>query len=172
MVVGQLAQFSVGAVLHRVRDEHQRRVGAERLRLRLRALDEFLRCHSNRRDAARLEFRHVMRTARYAGPSVAEPLDDEVDLGRDLLLQRHRRRPRVGRLLVAPGRETAFVEPLLDTVEEHVAARLGNIQEADRQPVELVRPLQPRSYRRTSLRRRIEKHSHGHLHSTGTPLSN
>src|SRR6478735_11003744 len=101
-----------------------------------------------------------MRTARYAGPSVAQPLDDEIDLGRDLLLQRHRRRARVGRLLVAPRREAALSEPLLEPVEKHIAAWLGNVQQPDRQPVKALGPRQPRSYRRTSLRCGIEKHGH------------
>ena len=46
-----------------------------------------------------------MRTARYAGPSVAEPLDDQVDFGGDLLLQRQRRGAGIGRLPVALDRK-------------------------------------------------------------------
>ena len=86
-----------------------------------------------------------MRTARYAGPSVAQAFDDEVDFGGDLLLQRQRRRPGIGRLPVALDRDAAFVEPLLEPVEEHIAPRLGDVEEPDRQPVEPLGPRQARS---------------------------
>src|SRR6478735_3325747 len=108
-----------------------------------------------------------MRTARYAGPSVAQPLDDEIDLGRDLLLQRHRGRARVGRLLVAPRREAALSEPLFEPVEKHIAARLGDVQQPDGQPVKALGPRQPRSYRRTSLRCRIKQYCHSVTSSAG-----
>src|SRR5437867_2943286 len=99
-----------------MRDEDQGRVGAQRFGLRLRPLDEFGRRHADRRNAARLEFCHVMRTARYAGPSVAKPLDDQVDFGGDLLLQRQGRGPRVRRLLVALDREPPFAPPPARTI--------------------------------------------------------
>src|SRR5271154_6486798 len=79
-------------------DEYQGRVGAQRLGLRLRTLNELRRRHAHRWNTTRLKVRHVMRTARYAGPSVAQPFDDEVDFGGDLLPQGQWRHPRVGRL--------------------------------------------------------------------------
>src|SRR5271156_3629488 len=100
MFVGERSQLVVGAVLHRMRNKHQRRVGTERLGLRLGTLDELGRRHAYRWNATRLKVRHVMRTARYARPSVAEAFDDEVDFGSDLLLQGQRSRPCVGRLRI------------------------------------------------------------------------
>src|SRR5439155_10909024 len=109
----------------------------------------------------RLEFCHVMRTARYAGPSVAGPLDDQVDFGGDLLLQRQRRGPRIGRLLVAFDRDAALREALVEAVEEYVASGLGDVEEPNHETVEPLRPGQTRPHRRTSLRSRVEKHAHG-----------
>src|SRR5579885_975069 len=142
-------------------DEHQGRVSAKRSRLRLRSLPELHRRYADRLNAARFKVRHIMRTARNAGPSVAQPLDDEIDFGGDLLRQRHRRRPRVGRLGVVLDGEAAFGEAFAQAAQEHVAARLGDVENADRQPVEPLRPRQARPPRRTSLRGRVEKHRHG-----------
>src|SRR5690349_3391153 len=122
MLVGEPAQLVVGAVLHRMRNEYQSGVGAERFGLRLRSLNELGRRDADRRNATLLEVRHVMRTARYARPSVAETFDDQIDFAGDLLLQRQRRRASVGRLPVAPDRDAAFLEPLAEAVEEHIAA--------------------------------------------------
>src|SRR5437868_6407681 len=143
-----------------MRDEDESRVGAERLCLRHRPVDKLGRRHADRRNAARFEVRHVMRTARYARASVAEPLDDDVDFDGDLLLQRQRRRPGVGGLLVALDGDPAFLEPLVEAVEEHIAPRLGDVEEPDRQPVEPLRPGQAWRGGRTSLRCRVEQHAH------------
>src|ERR1041385_1862492 len=116
MLVGESAQLVVGAVLHRMRDEDKSGIGAERLRLRFRSLNKLGRRDADRRNATLLEVRHVMRTARYARPSVAEPLDDQIHLAGDLLLQRQRRRARVGRLSVAPPRDAALLQPPVSAV--------------------------------------------------------
>src|ERR1043166_3422404 len=132
MLVGEPAQLVVGAVLHRMRDKHKSGIGAERFRLRLRSLNKLGRRDADRRNATLLEVRHVMRTARYARPSVAEPLDEQVHFTGDLLLQRQRRRARVGRLLIALPRDAALLEPLVEAIEEHIAPRLRDITNADR----------------------------------------
>src|SRR5439155_17463834 len=62
---------------------------------------------------------------------------------------------------VALHRDAAFLEPLVEPVEEYIAARLGDVENADCQTVEPLRPRQTRPYRRTSLRCRVEKHRHG-----------
>src|SRR5207248_2152828 len=160
---GELSQLVVGAVLHRMRDEHQSGVGAERFRLSLRPLNKLGRRDADRRNATLLEVRHVMRTARYARASVAEAFDDQIDFAGDLLLQRQWRDPGIGRLLVALDREAAFAQTLVEAVEKHIAARLGDVEQPDRQPVEPIRPRQARPYRRTSLRSGVEKHRHLHL---------
>src|SRR5579859_7003847 len=98
-----------------------------------------------------------MRTARYAGPSVAQPLDDEVDFGGDLLLQRQGRGARIGRLLVALDRDAALAQPFVEAVEKHVAPRLGDVEKPDHEPVEPLRARQARPQRRTSLRGGIEE---------------
>src|SRR4029077_9996098 len=79
---------------------------------------------------------------------------------RDLLLQRQRRRPCIGRLLVALDGNAALLEPLVEPVEEHIAARLGDIEQADRQTVKPFGARQARRCRRTSLRCGIEQHAH------------
>src|SRR5205823_1150784 len=62
---------------------------------------------------------------------------------------------------VAFDREAALREALVEAVEEHVAPGLGDVEEPDHETIEPLRPRQPRPYRRTSLRRGIEKHAHG-----------
>src|SRR6476620_4027760 len=149
MLVGEPAQLVVGAVLHRMSDTHKSGIGAERFRLRLRSLNKLGRRDADRRNATLLKVRHVMRTARYARPSVAEAFDDQIDFAGDLLLQRQGRRAGVGRLLVALDRDAAFLQPLVEPVEKHIAAGLRDIEDADRQTVEPLRPRQTRPYRRT-----------------------
>src|SRR6476646_9186702 len=100
MLVGEPAQLVVGAVLHRMRDEDESGIGAERFRLRLRSLNKLGRRDADRRNATLLKVRHVMRTARYARASVAEAFDQQMDFAGDVLLQWQGRRPGVGRLLV------------------------------------------------------------------------
>ena len=85
MVVSEFSELVVGAVLDRVRNKDQRRVDAQRFGLRGGAVDELGRGDADGRNAACFEIRHVMRTARYAGPSVRQSFDDEVDFGGDLL---------------------------------------------------------------------------------------
>src|SRR5438270_495711 len=157
------AQLVVGAVLHRMRDEDQSGIGAERFRLRLRSLNKLGRRDADRRNATLLKVRHVMRTARYARASVAEAFDDEIDFAHDLLLQRQGSGPRVGRLPVALHRDAELLQPLVEAIEEYVTPRLRDIENTDRQAVEFVGPRQPRPYRRTSFRCRVEKHCHLHL---------
>jgi hypothetical protein len=85
MLIGELFQLVVGSVLDRVGNEYQSRVDAERVCLRGRTLDEFGGRDADSWNATRFEIRHVMRTARNAGPSVGQPFDDEIDLSGDLL---------------------------------------------------------------------------------------
>lgn len=139
--VRQRPQLVIGAVLDRMRDEHQGRVGVQRLGLRLGTLNGLPRRHAYR---WRLKVRHVMRTARYARPSVAQPFDDEIDFGGNLLPQGQWRHPRVGRLGIVLERDTALAEPFAQSLQGHVPARLGDVENADGQPVELFGPCQPR----------------------------
>src|ERR1700720_792268 len=104
-----------------------------------------------------------MRTARYAGPSVGQSFDDEVDFAGDLLPQRQRRHSRVGRLGVMPDGEAALGEPLAEPVQKDVAARLGNVENPDPEPVQPLGPRQAWPDRRTSLRCRVEKYGHLYL---------
>src|SRR5205814_7874859 len=116
-----------------MRDEHQGGIGAECVGLRLRALNKLRRRHAHRWNTTRLKVCHVMRTARYAGPSVAQPFDDEVDFGGDLLPQRQGRYPGVGWLGIVLERDTALSEPFAQPLQEHVAARLRDVENADGQ---------------------------------------
>src|ERR1700730_10188233 len=119
-------------------------------------LDELGGGDADRWNAACFEIRHVMRTARNAGPSVGQSFDDEVDFGGDLLPQRQGRHPRIGRLGVVRDGDAALREPLAETMQKHVAARFGDVENADLEPVETLRPRQARPNRRTSLRGRVE----------------
>src|SRR5271169_5520410 len=157
VVVGELLELVVGAVLDRVGYEHQGRIDTERLGLGGGTFDELRGGDAHRRNAASFEIRHVMRTARNAGPSVGQSFDDEVDFGGDLLPQWQRRHPRVCGLRVVLDRDAALADPLAETVQKHVAARLGDVEDADRQPVEPLRSRHARPDGRTSFRGRVEK---------------
>jgi hypothetical protein len=85
VVVGEFLQLVVGAVLYRMRNEYQGRVDTQRLGLCGGALDEFGGGDADSWNAACFEIRHVMRTARNAGPSVGQSFDDDIDLGGNLL---------------------------------------------------------------------------------------
>ena len=85
MIVGQFLQFVIGPILHRMRHEHIRRVGAQRLRLRGGGIDKLSGGHTDRRNSVGFEIREVMRTARRAGASVSQSFDDDVHLAHDLL---------------------------------------------------------------------------------------
>ena len=85
MIVGQLPQFLIGAILHRMRHEHIGRVGAQTLRLHGSGIDELGRSNTHRRNSAGFEIRKVMRTARRAGASVSQAFDDDIHLAHDLL---------------------------------------------------------------------------------------
>src|SRR5689334_2730770 len=144
-----------------MRDEYQGRVDAERLGPGGGAFDEFGGGDADSGNAARFEIRHVMRTARNAGSSVGQPFDDEVDFAGDLLPQRQRRDPRIGRLCVMLDGDAALGQPLAEPVQKHIAARLGDVENADPEPVETLGSRQARPDHRTSLRGRVQKHSHG-----------
>jgi hypothetical protein len=85
MIVGQFLQFFIGAILHRMRHKHVRRVGPQTLRLHRSGIDELGSRNTNRRNSAGFEIRKVMRTARRAGASVSQAFDDDVHLADDLL---------------------------------------------------------------------------------------
>src|SRR6516225_4863970 len=157
VVVGELFELVVSAVLDRMRNEHQRRVDAEGLSLRGRTLDELGSGDTYCRNAACFEIRHVMRTARNAGPSVGQSFVDETAFGGDLLPQRQRCHACVGRLGVVLDGDTALADPLAEAMQKDVAARFGDVENADPQPVEPLRAGQARPDRRTSFRGRVEK---------------
>src|SRR6516162_6721914 len=157
VVVGEFLELVVGAVLHRMGNEHQRRVDTQRFRLGGGTFDKLGGGDADRWNAASFEICHVMRTARNAGPSVGQSFDDEVDFGGDLLPQRQRRHARVGRLGVVLDGDAAFGDPLAETVQKHVAARFCDVENTNRQPVELLRPRQAHPNRRTSFRGWVEK---------------
>jgi len=69
-----------------------------------------------------------MRTARNAGPSVAQSFDDDIDFGGNLLPQRQRRGPRIGRFRVMPDGDAAFGKALAEPVQEDIAARFGDVE--------------------------------------------
>ena len=85
MIVGQLLQFVIRPILHRMRHEHIGGIGAKRLRLRGGGFDKLRSGDTNRRNSVGFEIREVMRTARRAGASVRQPFDNDIHLADDLL---------------------------------------------------------------------------------------
>ena len=85
MIVRELLEFVIGAVLHRMWHEHIRRISAQCFGLGRGGVNELGGGDTNRRDTVGLEIRQVMRTARRAGASVRQPFDDHAHLAHDLL---------------------------------------------------------------------------------------
>jgi hypothetical protein len=85
VIVGHLFEFLIGAILHRMRDEYIRRIGAECLGLHRGGINELGGRDSDRRNSAGFEIREVMRTARRAGASVSQSFDDDTYFAHDLL---------------------------------------------------------------------------------------
>ena len=75
---------------------------------------------------------HVAQTARHAGASVGERLDHRVAARGDLAAHVGRRGLGERRLRRALDRVAALGEQALELVEEHVAARLADVQQRDR----------------------------------------
>lgn len=85
MIVGDLPQFGIGAILHRMGNKHIRGIGAKRLRLSGGGIDELGGGDTDRRNSVGFEIRQVMRTARRAGASVRQPFDNDIHLAHDLI---------------------------------------------------------------------------------------
>ena len=75
-----------------------------------------------------------MHTARRATASIRECLDDDVARRGDLVPQVDRRRFGEGRLAVVLDGGAVLTETLLDPIEEHVAARLGDVEQPTVKP--------------------------------------
>src|SRR5437773_5789603 len=125
------AHLRVGPVLDRVRHVDGGRREAERFRLPLGAVDELLGRDEDRGHAARLEIDDVVHTARRARPSIGERFDDGVAACGDLVAQVGGRGLGEGRLAEAEGGDAAGTQELLEAVEEDVAPRLRDVEEAD-----------------------------------------
>ena len=85
MIVGELLQFVIGPILHRMRHEHIRRVSTKRLRLRRGGFDKLRGGDTNRRNSIGFEIRQVKRTARRAGASDRQSFNNDVHFSHDLL---------------------------------------------------------------------------------------
>src|SRR5262249_11532956 len=82
------------------------------------------------------EVHEVVQTARRAGASIGKADQYYVDLGGDFLEDFGRRDLGVGRFSEALRLKPSFVEALLDPVQKLRRARLANVKEPYRQPVE------------------------------------
>src|SRR4029077_4030599 len=78
----------------------------------------------------------------------------------DLLAQRQRCHSRVGRLGVVGDGDAALGEEVAEPMQKNVAARFGDVEDADLEPVKALRSGEARPDCRTSLRGRVEEHSH------------
>src|SRR5262245_23187114 len=142
-LVGQRAHLVARERLDRVLHHHGAVAGgSERLRLRLRGARELGGDDRRRRNAMVLEEHAVVHTARCAGPSVGERLDEHVGALHDLIAERIGRGPREGRLLLAHDRlgGRTLAQQLLDAVEQVIAFRLGDVEQRDHLPVETRGP--------------------------------
>src|SRR5262245_47972866 len=151
------ANLLVGAVLHRVRNVDGRWIESERSRLPLGAVDERFGGDEYGGNPAALEVDDVVHTARRARSSIGERLDDRVAAGSDLVAEIDRCRLRERRLREALDLGSAFAQKLLHTVEKDVAARLGDVEEAEPPPCERRESRDPRPDRQRALARRIEQ---------------
>jgi hypothetical protein len=124
-----------------MRDEDHPVVGhPEQARLLERLVDERLGRHGRRGNAASLELNHVAHTARRARASIGEALDREVaavgysahDLGTGRLGED---------LLHDPeGHGSARLQQFLHTIQEFIAAALGDVKQRDPRSVQIRRP--------------------------------
>jgi hypothetical protein len=93
--------------------------------------DELLRSGEDTRDAARLEISDVVHTARRATASIGECLDHYIAVQGNFLAEIYGRGLGERGLGVASHLPPPRCQTLRDLVEEHVAARLGDIEESD-----------------------------------------
>ena len=108
ILIGEMAQLVVRAILDWMRHKHIGRVCPQRFRLGSDGLHKFGRGDTDNRYAAAFEVCHVMRTARRARASIAQRFDNHINLCGNLLAKRDRRRPRICRLCIALHIEAAF----------------------------------------------------------------
>ncbi len=127
-LVGQPPHFVLRQRLDGVWHGHRPVLGrAQRLGWARARSCELRRDHRRRGQALILEEHPVVHTARGAGPSVSESLDQDVALLQDLSSQLVRGRPGEGRLFPPEdglGRR-ALSQQLLDPVQQVVALGLG-----------------------------------------------
>src|SRR5436305_2056088 len=145
-----------------MRHEHPSGIGAERAGLGGGGVDELARRDHDAGGAAALEDHDVVHTARRARASIGERLDHHVAFRSDLVTQVDRGRLRERRLREAPDLKPTPGELLLEPVEEHVAARLRDVEQADGPPVERRRARRPFTGRRFPLAGRVEQHTCAH----------
>src|SRR5262249_32519042 len=155
--VRQSSHLVVGAVLDRMGHEHRVGVGAQRGGLRRRGVHELARGDHHAREAAALQVDDVVHTARRARASIGECLDHQVALRADLVAEIDGRRLRERRLREPSDGDTPVGELRLEPVEEHVAARLGDVEEPDRAAVERRRTRRPLARRRRQLSSGVEQ---------------
>ena len=126
-----LAHFVVGPVLDGMRRKDPRSIRkTQGVGLGHGSLDELGRRNEDAGDAPAFEINDVVHTARRTTASIGECLDDQRALGGDLLAQVDRRRFGERWLLEAQHLRAGLGEELLKLIEEHVAARLADVQQA------------------------------------------
>src|SRR5262249_30877256 len=98
-----------------------------------------------------------VHTARRAAPSIGERFDDRVTLLGDPPPQVGRRRLGERGLGVAPDGCAAGGKPRCELLEEHLAARLGDVEQGDDLAIERRGPGRAVPFDRTALTGRIEQ---------------
>mgnify|MGYP000374082452 CR=1 FL=1 len=117
----------------------------ESFRLRIGGNYKRIRGDEHRRHTASFKIGYVVHTARRTTASIGQGLDHDLALDGDLVAQVDWCGLGERRLAVALDVRTDLDEPLLDAVEEDVAARLGDVEQSDRQPGQRRRPCEARS---------------------------
>src|SRR6266487_1343365 len=145
-----------------MRHEDARRLEAEGPRLRVRGLGELGRGDVDGRQAPALQLGRVVHTARRAGPSIGEGLHDRVAPDADLTPQVDGRRLGERRLPEAQDLDAPGGEQLLQPVQEDVPTGLGDVEQADCQPLERRGPGHAPPGGGLALTGRIEQLRSGH----------
>ena len=124
------------------------------------SVDELVGGDEHRRDATQFKIVDVVHTARRATASIRQGLDDHLTLGGDLMAKVNRCRFGKGRLHVSLNIRADPSQPFFDSVEKHVAARFGDVEEPNSETSERGGSRQPFAFDECSFAGRIEDRCH------------
>jgi hypothetical protein len=157
--IRDVAHLLVAAVLDGMFDVDRGRIGANRAGLGLGTVRELDGSDKDSGHTLGLEVHRVVHTARRAAASVGQGLHDGAALGGDLSAQVGGSGLGEGGLAVAPDLRAARLELLGETIEEEVAAGLGDVEQPDGLAFEAREPRESLAYGEAALRGGVEQDS-------------